>query len=89
MSEPKTWTYQVAHCKFKETRRRGLLREEREGHWILMLDGEYTLAEGLNHMGDLGYELVGIQLAILETGGSRHGQYGPDSIYVFKRPTEW
>jgi hypothetical protein len=88
MSVPRTWRYQVAHCQFKETRKAGLLSGVSEGQWVLVLDREYPLAEGLNRMGDLGYELAGIQLAILETGGRAAGPYAPASIYVFKRPVD-
>lgn len=88
MSMAKAWRYQIAHCRFKETKAPGWLGKGREGHWVLALDQEYALAEGLNHMGSLGYELVGIQLAVMETVGGEGGTSEPESIYVFKQPLD-
>ena len=79
---PKTWRYQVAHCRYDD---RG---SGREGHWVLEFDREYPLLEGLNHLGSLGYELVGIQTAEMEAGGVEGFDYKPRSIYIFKQPVE-
>ena len=77
------WKYYVGTSHFKITKEGGLLGHK-EGYWVLTLDEEFTLQDGLQHMGDLNYELVGIQAANLKTGGS--GWYQPSYFYIFKRP---
>lgn len=87
MNQIKKWKYYAAYCSFKTTKRPGLLGGEGEGHWTLQFDKEFRLADGLNHMGELGYELVGIQATDLQSGGSG-GWYKPTYFYIFKKPIE-
>jgi hypothetical protein len=88
MSATKTWRYYVAACTYKEGKAGGLLGTRRDGQWILHLDRELPLAQGLNYMGGLGYELVGIQPAVLRSGGEIARYYEPDTFYIFKQPIE-
>ena len=88
MSQIKKWKYYAAYCSFKETKKPGLLGGQREGYWTLQLDKEFSLSDGLTHMGELGYELVGIQLTDMRNGGEVMGWYFPCSFYIFKKPIE-
>ena len=88
MSQIKKWKYYPAYCSFKETKKPGLLGGQREGYWSLQLDKEYTLADGLDYMGELGYELVGIQATNMRNGGEVSTWYKPDYFYIFKKPFE-
>jgi hypothetical protein len=88
MSEWRKWKYYAATCCYKETRKAGLFSGNPEGHWVLLLDQEHSLSDGLNHMGNLGYELVGIQQEEIRYGGQIGGVYRPTYIYVFKQPLD-
>ncbi|MHB1354459.1 MAG: hypothetical protein ACYCZF_00625 [Anaerolineae bacterium] len=82
------WEYRVCTCQFEITSEGGIFRED-EGFWILSLDEDVPLADGLRRLGAEGYELVGIQTASLrDNGGAGTSWYAPGSIYVFKRPLE-
>ncbi len=88
MDPIKRWKYYAAYCTFKETKAPGVLGGAREGFWMLKLDKEFTLADGLNHMGDLGYELVGIQTTSTLAGGGSPHWFEPSFFYIFKKPIE-
>lgn len=88
MSHIKKWKYYAAYCSFKETKKAGLLGGQRDGYWALQLDKEFGLADGLNHMGELGYELVGIQATDMRNGGEVMAWYYPRCFYIFKTPIE-
>jgi|GEM_PF-3732412 len=89
MSAVKKWEYYVAFCSYVETKKAGMFGGAAEGAWMLRLgDTEYPLADGLNRMGSQGYELMGIQLSHLRTGGSSMTYYYTDAHYIFKRPDE-
>jgi len=90
------WDYYVADCYYKVTKEpnipNNLMRrlanqaiDEAEGDWILVLDKEFSLSDGLTYMGNLGFELVGIQANNLKTGDI-NTWYQPDYSYIFKRP---
>lgn len=78
------WRYYVAQCWYKVPQVPGRASSKDEGYWVLSLDREYPLVDGLNHMGELGYELVGIQPTGLRSGGQYGQWYEPSSFYVFK-----
>lgn len=84
MSEIKKWEYNTALCRWIKTS--GGFFEEFKGYWVIEMGKEMPLQEGLNHAGDLGYELVGMQIAKNLYGGEITGADHPDYIYVFKRP---
>lgn len=65
------WTYYTARYYFKETKKAGMFGGYAEGIWMLDLEQEYPLVQGLNAMGSRGFELVAIQPAQLQHGG-RH-----------------
>jgi hypothetical protein len=85
MGKPDKWTYYTARCYYKETRKADVFSRYAEGIWVLDLEQEYPLAEGLNAMGSRGFELVAIQPAQLRHGGSNQSYYEPVSIYIFKQ----
>jgi len=85
MSQTIKWDYYAAPCEFKVTKKAGLLRGRREGYWTLELGKVYSLEEGLSYMGQLGYELVGIQPTALAGGGQVQVWYTPSFYYIFKR----
>lgn len=88
MSEAKKWSYVTALCYFRETKSAGLMGfmgALGEGYFMLSLEQDYSLNEGLNVMGSRGYELAGIQAAAL-IEGKEVGWYRPKYLYVFKRP---
>ena len=84
MSEIKKWTYNTALCHWIKTS--GGLFEEEEGYWVIDIEKELPLAEGLNYAGELGYELVGLQIARSRFGGDLGGYDHPDHLYIFKKP---
>lgn len=90
MNKIQKWKYYAAYCSFKETKKSSwLLGGGREGYWALSIDKEFSLSDGLNHMGDLGYELVGIQMTdMLSGGGEVSSWYTPGCFYIFKKPVE-
>jgi len=88
MSQVAKWKYYAGYCGYKITKKAGLLGGQEEGYLILALDKEFTLADGLNHMGELGYELVGIQATDMRNGGDVMGWYKPSYFYIFKKPLE-
>ncbi len=88
MNQIKKWKYYAAYCSFKYTKEPGFLGGKGEGYWTLRLDKEFNLADGLNHMGELGYELVGIQATDMRNGGEGSGWYNPSCFYIFKKPIE-
>jgi hypothetical protein len=63
-----------------------LLGGDTEGYWAILVDKEYRLQEGLDMIGDMGFELVGIQPTSLMHGGEAAGWYHPSYLYIFKRP---
>jgi hypothetical protein len=89
MSEMKKWKYYVAPCFYEEGKRSGLFGAKEDGVWILRLDQDFPLLEGLAQMGELGYELVGIQPSrLVFGGGGRPDWYRPASQYIFKQPLD-
>ncbi|HEV7642354.1 MAG TPA: hypothetical protein VGO50_00305 [Pyrinomonadaceae bacterium] len=84
MSELKKWTYNIALCHWIKTS--GGLFQEEEGYWVIDIEKELPLAEGLNYAGELGYELVGLQIARSRFGGELGGYEHPDHLYIFKKP---
>jgi len=73
------WGYYVGFCWFELTG--PILSLSGEGVWRMDLDKQFTLHEGLNYMGEKGYELVGIQLVQESYRGSK-----PCYFYIFKKP---
>jgi hypothetical protein len=47
MNQIQKWKYYVAYCSFKETKKPRAFGQ-REGYWILQLDKEFSLTDGLN-----------------------------------------
>ena len=88
MAEAQKWQYRICACQFKSTAVGGIFRAD-EGYWIMTLDKELTLANGLQQMGDEGYELAGIQaINMRDNGGAGNSWYAPSYYYIFKRPAE-
>ena len=81
------WEYKICDCVAKITDRGGLFRDK-EGYWVLQVDGEsFGLQEGLEKLGNKGWELAGIQTVRSEDHQLPHDRTYPKSFYVFKRPT--
>jgi hypothetical protein len=88
MAVTQKWQYRVCTCQFEITAVGGIFRAD-EGYWTLTLDEELPLADGLQQLGEEGYELAGIQSTYLrDNGGAGTSWYSPSSIYIFKRPCE-
>lgn len=80
------WEYKICDCAAQITKRGGLFREQK-GFWTLDIDGETTgLQEGLERLGQKGWELAGIQTVRTEDHDRPHQIGYPKSFYVFKRP---
>jgi len=92
MSQTTKWKYHTCSCWFKPTKKRGLFGDTiEEGYWAFKIrdhDKEYSLYDGLNYMGDLGYELVAVQQSWAVHGGEIAGGYYPWYLYIFKKPRE-
>jgi hypothetical protein len=80
-----TWEYYTGYSTFKVTKKGGLFTQG-EGHWTLSLDKEFSLAEGLNYMGQNGWELIATQKTWEAYGGTGGGSYYPSYLYIFKKP---
>ena len=88
MAATQKWQYRVCACQFKITKAGGIFHAD-EGYWTLTLDSELSLVNGLQQMGDEGYELAGIQVTNLrDSGGANKPWYAPSYFYVFKKPLE-
>ncbi len=57
MSQINKWKYYTGTCWYQITKKASLLGGQEEGHWTLTLDKEFTLSDGLAHMGELGMNL--------------------------------
>ncbi len=80
------WEYKICDCVAKITDVGGIFRDQ-EGYWILNIDGESMgLQEGLEKLGNKGWELAGIQTVRSEDHNRPHHHSYPKSFYVFKRP---
>jgi hypothetical protein len=91
MSQTIKWKYQTATSWFKITKRQGIFGTggKEEGYWAIQLDREYALLDGLNTMGEKGYELVAIQPdLIFNAGQGNPGWIRPIYIYIFKKLVE-
>ena len=76
-------------CPKSNTKKGGLFGDKiKEGYWVIQLDKEFPLHDGLNYMGELGYELVAIQQTWAIHGGEVSGGYYPSYLYIFKKPLE-
>ena len=85
------WTYQTATCWFKITKRPGIFGTggKEEGYWTIQLDREYALLDGLNTMGEKGYELAAIQPdQAFNAGQGNPGWIRPICLYIFKKTLE-
>jgi hypothetical protein len=73
------WTYYVARLHWRKKRTGEFTRISQEDYFF---EGqtEYSLEDGLAHMGEAGYELVAVHPTYQEPGQA-HANY----IYVFKR----
>ncbi len=89
MTEMRKWKYYTGYCWNKPTKMGGLLGQTvKEACWMIRLDKEFPLADGLNYMGNLGYELVAIQPCTEWHGGEVPTWHNADFFYVFKKPVE-
>ena len=67
------WEYWTTDCVMGRGKNWGLGRKERD--WFIHLGPEkdwVSLHEGLNYLGEAGYELVAVQLASIYTGAETH-----------------
>ena len=79
-----TWEYKVISCTYQYLESSTLFKTK--GAWFLTIDKQaYRLTEGLNLLGQEGWQLAGIQAREMEHGRSSRR---PDSYYVFKRIKE-
>lgn len=85
MAETQKWEYYVGSYDYKVTKKGGAFSKAQSA-WILTLDKEYSLREGLKIMGTEGWELVSTHSGNLMSGGQIGSWYSPDYIYIFKRP---
>jgi hypothetical protein len=91
MSQTIKWKYQTATSWYKITKRSGMfgMGGREEGYWAIQLDREYTLLDGLNAMGEKGYELVAVQPdQAFNAGGGNPGWIRPIYMYIFKKPLD-
>jgi hypothetical protein len=80
------WQYYAAFCWFKITKKGGLLSEE-EGIWSLRCNGvDYGLTDGMNYLGQYGWELVAVQQQGQSYGGPVAYWQRLQYWYIFKRP---
>jgi hypothetical protein len=72
------WEYKIAAVDY----------DKKVERWCVRIDKQqYPLSEGLQHLGQQGWELVAIQARDLKTyGGRTVGWYQPTYYYIFKRP---
>jgi hypothetical protein len=76
------WQYFRAYCLVK---RQGILG--RKGFRVLDIDGmEYELLEGLNYLGQQGWELVFVHQLDEASGGSIGSIRDLNFLYIFKKP---
>jgi hypothetical protein len=75
------WQYFRAYCVVK---REGMFGRKR--HKVLYIDGEeYELLEGLNFLGQQGWELVVVN-QLDEAYGGTYGIRDLNYLYIFKKP---
>ena len=76
------WQYFRAYCLVK---REGILGRER--YRVLDIDGqEYDFLEGLDLLGQQGWELVAVHQLYESFGGSFDNIRDLDYLYLFKKP---
>jgi hypothetical protein len=81
------WQYFQAYCSYEVTKRGSLFHEE-EGFWALEISGrQFSLTDGMDYMGEQGWELVAVQPTYHRYGGTGSWHYIPH-WYIFKRPLD-
>ncbi len=79
------WSYYVARVTWRK-RRTGAFFPDSEKKYVFQAGDEYTLQEGLDRMGEQGYELVAVHPENLRSAGDPQEWFYPTYVYVFKRP---
>lgn len=81
------WEYRDVGCWYVVTKPKPLLGGSEEGYWRLDVE-DCALEEGLNLMGQDGWELVTVQPSKWPHGGGMTQTYWdrPTYRYIFKRP---
>jgi hypothetical protein len=77
------WKYYHATVWFEITK--PVLLGPDKGEWKMAIGKVVSLEDGMNHMGDLGYELVGLHPIELDKGALgdlNRSEY----FYIFKKP---
>ncbi|MCL5994823.1 MAG: hypothetical protein M1546_02065 [Chloroflexi bacterium] len=69
------WEYMFAQCHY----------DADQQQWLIKLQKEFELYEGVRLLGQNGWELAGIQTQTAATGGKSVEYYCPSSLYIFKR----
>jgi hypothetical protein len=80
------WEHKSVYVYYKTTKK-DMFGSPKEGYWVMTIDGkDFAFKDGLDAMGNGGWELAAVQQEYESYGGTSGGWHYLPHFYIFKRP---